>query len=67
MLAVQWVTASSAKIYLISPIYIYSLIWSLIPFFGWSAYDVEQFGLSCTLAWKDPDYGTGITFELYTI
>ena len=33
-------------------VYLYSAIWSLIPFFGIAGYDVEPFGLSCTLDWK---------------
>jgi len=38
---------------MIGAIYVYSAIWSLMPAFGIGAYDVEPFGLSCTLDWKN--------------
>ena len=49
-------TIPKARI-IIAMIYIYSLAWACFPFFGWGGYDVEPFGLSCTLAWGKPDQG----------
>jgi len=36
-------------------IYVYSAVWSLMPVFGIGGYEVEPFGLSCTLDWNAPD------------
>uniref|UniRef100_A0A8C6SIK8 Opsin 8, group member b n=1 Tax=Neogobius melanostomus TaxID=47308 RepID=A0A8C6SIK8_9GOBI len=34
-------------------IWIYALLWALLPLLGWGHYGPEPFGLSCTLAWGD--------------
>lgn len=52
----QWLTIPRVRV-IIFLIYVYSLMWASFPFFGWGGYDVEPFGLSCTLAWGKPDHG----------
>jgi hypothetical protein len=35
--------------------------WAMMPFFGWGGYDVEPFGISCTLAWTHTDQSTSFS------
>lgn len=30
-----------------------ALFWAILPLFGWSRYDFEDLGLSCSFAWKE--------------
>ncbi|XP_071081092.1 rhodopsin, G0-coupled-like [Haliotis cracherodii] len=34
-------------------IWVYSLFWATLPFFGWGAYAPEPFKTTCSLAWTD--------------
>ena len=31
----------------------WSLIWAILPLFGWSRYTVEGLGISCSVEWED--------------
>ncbi|XP_032791760.2 opsin-5 [Daphnia magna] len=46
----QWITVPRTRL-VIFLIYVYSMCWAMMPFFGLGGYDVEPFGISCTLAW----------------
>ena len=62
MCTVRFLTSTQTWTRIVFPIYVYSLIWALLPLFGWGGYEVEPYGLSCTLAWGHPDLGNGITY-----
>ncbi|KAI9551386.1 hypothetical protein GHT06_021719 [Daphnia sinensis] len=50
----QWITVPRTRL-VIFLIYVYSMGWAMMPFFGFGGYDVEPFGISCTLAWTHTD------------
>ncbi|XP_046443719.1 opsin-5-like isoform X1 [Daphnia pulex] len=50
----QWMNVPRTRL-VIFLIYVYSMGWAMMPFFGWGGYDVEPFGFSCTLAWTHTD------------
>jgi len=50
-------TVERTRYILLLIVYAYSAGWALIPFFGLSGYNVEPYGLSCTLDWEQPDLG----------
>jgi len=58
LLAGQWMTVDRTRFILLPLAYAYSAGWALVPLFNWSGYDIEPFGLSCTLDWKKPELGT---------
>ncbi|KAJ1149076.1 hypothetical protein NDU88_001894 [Pleurodeles waltl] len=37
----------------ISFIWLYSLVWAVMPLLGWGHYGPEPFGISCTIAWNE--------------
>lgn len=37
---------------LIAFIWLYSLLWAILPLLGWGYYGPEPFGISCTIAWS---------------
>ena len=51
-------TVDRTRFILLPLVYVYSAGWAFVPLFNWSGYDVEPFGLSCTLDWKKPELGT---------
>ncbi|XP_009568721.1 opsin-5 isoform X1 [Cuculus canorus] len=38
---------------LITSIWLYSLLWAILPLVGWGYYGPEPFGISCTIAWSE--------------
>ncbi|OCT81357.1 opsin-5 [Xenopus laevis] len=38
---------------LITCIWLYALLWAILPLLGWGRYGPEPFGISCTIAWGD--------------
>lgn len=44
-------------------IWLYGLIWALLPILGWGRYGPEPFGLSCSLAWAQMKH-EGFSFVL---
>ncbi|NWX34413.1 OPN5 protein, partial [Notiomystis cincta] len=38
---------------LIAFIWLYSLLWAILPLLGWGYYGPEPFGISCTIAWSE--------------
>ncbi|NWH69354.1 OPN5 protein, partial [Piaya cayana] len=38
---------------LITLIWLYSLLWAILPLVGWGYYGPEPFGISCTIAWSE--------------
>lgn len=60
MYLVRFLTTTQTWTCIISPIYVYSLIWVLLPFFDWGGYELEPFCLSCTLAWAQSDLGNPV-------
>lgn len=44
-------------------IWLYGLIWALLPVLGWGRYGPEPFGLSCSLAWAQMKH-EGFSFVL---
>uniref|UniRef100_A0A8D0HLU6 G-protein coupled receptors family 1 profile domain-containing protein n=1 Tax=Sphenodon punctatus TaxID=8508 RepID=A0A8D0HLU6_SPHPU len=37
----------------ITLIWLYSLLWAILPLLGWGYYGTEPFGISCTIAWNE--------------
>ena len=38
-------------------LWLYALIWSLMPLFGWSSYTLEGIGTSCSIEWRSDNSG----------
>ncbi|NXH48602.1 OPN5 protein, partial [Dicaeum eximium] len=50
---------------LIAFIWLYSLLWAILPLVGWGYYGPEPFGISCTIAWsKFHNSSNGFSFIL---
>ncbi|XP_065587172.1 opsin-5-like [Cyrtonyx montezumae] len=50
---------------LIAFIWLYSLLWAILPLVGWGYYGPEPFGISCTIAWsKFHSSSNGFSFIL---
>ncbi|KAM8954120.1 opsin-5-like [Pelodytes ibericus] len=48
---------------LITCIWLYALLWAILPLLGWGRYGPEPFGISCTIAWADfQDSSNGFSF-----
>ncbi|NWH95195.1 OPN5 protein, partial [Aegithalos caudatus] len=46
-------------------IWLYSLLWAILPLVGWGYYGPEPFGISCTIAWsKFHNSSNGFSFIL---
>ncbi|XP_063775560.1 opsin-5-like [Pseudophryne corroboree] len=60
------VTIKKKIIYIvITCIWIYALLWALLPLVGWGHYGPEPFGVSCTIAWAEfHDSTSGFSFIL---
>lgn len=51
--------------FLITSIWLYSLLWAILPLVGWGYYGPEPFGISCTIAWsKFHNSSNGFSFIL---
>ena len=61
----QWMNVQRIRL-VIFLIYVYSMCWAMMPFFGWGGYDVEPFGISCTLAWTHIDQSMLLNLSLFT-
>ncbi|XP_010221965.1 PREDICTED: opsin-5 [Tinamus guttatus] len=49
----------------ITVIWLYSLLWAILPLIGWGYYGPEPFGISCTIAWsKFHNSSNGFSFIL---
>ncbi|MEE6508231.1 hypothetical protein FKM82_019901 [Ascaphus truei] len=47
-------TIKKRTIYIvITCIWLYSLLWAILPLLGWGYYGAEPFGISCTIAWSE--------------
>ncbi|KAM6367539.1 opsin-5-like [Alca torda] len=58
------VTKTTVRI-LITFIWLYSLLWAILPLVGWGYYGPEPFGISCTIAWsKFHNSSNGFSFIL---
>lgn len=50
---------------LITLIWLYSLLWAILPLIGWGYYGPEPFGISCTIAWSQfHNSSSGFSFIL---
>ncbi|XP_053316005.1 opsin-5-like [Spea bombifrons] len=43
----------NAMYIVITCIWLYSLLWAVLPLLGWGHYGPEPFGISCTIAWNE--------------
>ncbi|OPJ73686.1 opsin-5 [Patagioenas fasciata monilis] len=51
--------------FVITSIWLYSLLWAILPLVGWGYYGPEPFGISCTIAWsKFHNSSNGFSFIL---
>ncbi|XP_050410195.2 opsin-5 [Patella vulgata] len=48
-------------------IHLYAFLWAVFPFLGWGRYDVEPYGISCTIDWKNPSTSFAVATFIFCL